>query len=179
MPSHQLRPRRRLESGRGRASLLETHPSCPTMIAPARVSTQPRDVTFGADLASQLFLGAPSELSRPGDSACHPEWIEPHTCLLQRRVRSTLRQAIARIRSRPGCVKSSALSAKPLVDGTRCPGRIWPSMMALRNQSYNWRYDGIFVRESSAIGGRKLAGTRFIGKQSPKWLYRNRSAWLL
>jgi len=37
-------------------------------------------------------------------------------------------------------------AAKPLVDGTRCPGRIWPSMMALRNQSYNWRYIGVFER---------------------------------
>src|SRR5271170_4356712 len=25
-------------------------------------------------------------------------------------------------------------AAKPLVDGTRCPGRIWPLMMAFRNQ---------------------------------------------
>ncbi len=53
-------------------------------------------------------------------------------------------------------------AANPLVDGTRCPGRIWPAMMALRNQSYNWRYSGVFVREASMIGGRKLAEMRFI-----------------
>src|SRR6266481_8956516 len=34
--------------------------------------------------------------------------------------------------------------------------------MDRRNHSYNWRYIGIFLLESSAIGGRKLAGTRFI-----------------
>src|SRR6266700_1487326 len=57
-------------------------------------------------------------------------------------------------------------AAKPLVEGTRCPGRIWPSRMALRNQSYNCRYIGVFVRESSAIGGRKLAEMRFIRDNS-------------
>jgi hypothetical protein len=36
--------------------------------------------------------------------------------------------------------------------------------MARRNHSYNWRYTGIFLLESSAIGGRKLAETRFIDK---------------
>src|SRR2546422_3924273 len=34
--------------------------------------------------------------------------------------------------------------------------------MARRNHSYNWRYIGIFLLESSAIGGRKLVETRFI-----------------
>src|SRR6266705_6175054 len=53
-------------------------------------------------------------------------------------------------------------AAKLLVDGTRCAGRIWPSAMALRNQSYNWRYIGVLVPETIAIGGRKLAGMRFI-----------------
>src|SRR5712692_2053384 len=79
-----------------------------------------------------------------------------------------------------------SLSAKLLVDGTRCPGRIWPPRMALQIQSYNWRYIGIFVRLSSAIGGRKLAEIRFI-RDNPhmlyverlQWLYRNRSEWLL
>src|SRR5712691_2599801 len=77
-------------------------------------------------------------------------------------------------------------AAKLLVDGTRCPGRIWPSMIAFRNQSYNWRYIGVFVWVSIAIGGRKLAGTRFIRAptycyvlSTLKWLYRNRSKWLL
>jgi len=54
-------------------------------------------------------------------------------------------------------------AARPLVDGTRCPGLSWPSRMALRNHSYNCRYIGIFFLESSVIGGRKLAEIRFIG----------------
>src|SRR5882757_3040583 len=33
-------------------------------------------------------------------------------------------------------------AARFLVDGTRCPGRSWPRMMAFRNQSYSWRYIG-------------------------------------
>jgi hypothetical protein len=34
--------------------------------------------------------------------------------------------------------------------------------MARRNHSYNWRYIGILLLESNAIGGRKLAEIRFI-----------------
>jgi hypothetical protein len=34
--------------------------------------------------------------------------------------------------------------------------------MARRNHSYNWRYIGIFLPESRAIGGRKLAETLFM-----------------
>ena len=52
-------------------------------------------------------------------------------------------------------------TANALVDGTRWPGRIWPAMIALRNQSYNWRYIGVFMRWSRVIGGRNVAGTRF------------------
>jgi hypothetical protein len=66
------------------------------------------------------------------------------------------------VKGKTGMREILSSAAKLLVDGTRCPGRIWPSLMALRNQSYNCRYIGVFVRQSSAIGGRKLAGTRFI-----------------
>ncbi len=55
-------------------------------------------------------------------------------------------------------------AAKLLVEGTRCPGFSWPAMMARRNQSYNCRYSGVLAWESSAMGGKKLAGTCFILK---------------
>jgi len=51
--------------------------------------------------------------------------------------------------------------------------------MARRNHSYNCRYIGIFLLESNAIGGRKLAETRFIDMESNlKWPYHITREWL-
>src|SRR5260370_36063348 len=62
--------------------------------------------------------------------------------------------------------------AKARVDGTRCRGRSWPSVTALRNQSYSWRYIGILLRRSSAMGGRKLAEMRGILRHPLHVMYR-------
>jgi hypothetical protein len=69
-------------------------------------------------------------------------------------------------------------AARALVDGTRCPGCIFPSMMAFRNQSYNCLYIGDLVRELSEISGRNVAGIRFIRNRA-KWLHHITKKWSL
>jgi hypothetical protein len=56
------------------------------------------------------------------------------------------------------------------VEGTFCPGRKRPLIMADRNQSYNWTYIGFDGLSLNGIGGKKPGPTSFI--LGAKWLYR-------
>jgi hypothetical protein len=101
-------------------------PKLSTATASARGSTQTRAVIFGA-FALPLFLEARSVLSWSEDAARHLRSIEPRTCRILRRFRSTLRRAISRMRSRPGCGKSSA--QRPDSRSTAVAGDIWPPIL--------------------------------------------------
>src|ERR1700751_4308436 len=63
---------------------------------------------------------------------------------------------------------SSAASCR--LEGTFCPGRNRPPIMADRNQSYNWTYIGFDGSLSTRIGGKKPGLTSFILRG--EWLCR-------
>jgi hypothetical protein len=132
------------------------------MTAPARASPRPRDVTFGADSGSQLLLEAPSGLSRPGTQRVIRDRSGYADGPLQRKFRRTRPQAIVRLRSRPGCGKSSPLqlNGQAYRCGHSLPTPHLASMMGRRTRSHNWRDIGVLFavvdrRSSSAIGERR------------------------